>query len=243
MEELLRGFFTPHCYQEFAIHHNFFDAICLKLMVSKILGLLIIAGSLIIKVPQILKIQNAKSAQGINLASNMLELVGYLLTLSLCFRSNFPFSTYGETFFVSFQNLVIIYQIFFFGGGLTPQYFTIMAMYGSLVYLLLANPGNLVSLQVLQGLQMLNLPILFSARIPQIWTCYKMKSAGQLAFFTWLLNFAGTLARVFTTFQETDDQVLLLSYSLASMFNGIIFGQILLYGNAPIESATKKKKS
>ena len=47
--------------------------------------------------------------------------------------------------------------------------------------------------------------MLIAARVPQIWTNFKTKSAGQLAIVTWFLNLAGTTARVFTTLKETGD--------------------------------------
>ncbi|KAJ9594500.1 hypothetical protein L9F63_014112, partial [Diploptera punctata] len=37
--------FSPHCYDEYFIHFNFFDVPCLKATISKCLGLGIIAGS------------------------------------------------------------------------------------------------------------------------------------------------------------------------------------------------------
>jgi len=226
------------CYNEFVVNGNLFHGPCISFIISKLLGFAIILGSLIVKVPQILKILNAKSAKGINLGSSLLELAGLLLTLSYAYRMGFPFSTYGETAFISVQNVIIVFEIFYFSGGLTPLFFGIMATYATAVYVFLFNPANILDISVLGSLQTFNIVILIFARIPQIWTSFSNKSAGQLAFLTWLLNFAGATARVFTTMQETGDVTQMVVYVLSSVLNGTVLFQILYYGN---EKETKKE--
>ncbi len=54
-----------------------YDKQCIALLVSKMLGYAILLGSLIVKLPQIVKIMGAKSAKGISLSSVLLELVVY----------------------------------------------------------------------------------------------------------------------------------------------------------------------
>jgi mannose-P-dolichol utilization defect protein 1 len=46
------------------------------------------------------------------------------------------------------------------------------------------------------------------------------------------LTFAGSLARVFTTFQEMpDDAMMIASFVIASSLNGVLFAQVLYYWN------------
>lgn len=45
-------------------------------MLSKIIGYVIILGAIIVKVPQILKMMGAKSAEGVSGAMFFLEIVG-----------------------------------------------------------------------------------------------------------------------------------------------------------------------
>lgn len=49
---------------------------CVSLIVSKLLGFAVIAGSVGVKVPQISKIWNSKSAQGVSNSMFQLELIG-----------------------------------------------------------------------------------------------------------------------------------------------------------------------
>lgn len=52
-------------------------------MLSKALGYLIILGSLIVKVPQIMKILNSNSVEGLSLEMFVLEIIGYSFDFTL----------------------------------------------------------------------------------------------------------------------------------------------------------------
>jgi mannose-P-dolichol utilization defect protein 1 len=56
-----------------------------------------------------------------------------------------------------------------------------------------------------QLVQKSNMFLMVSSRVPQILTNFQNKSTGQLAFFTFILNFLGGLARLATVMVETDD--------------------------------------
>ena len=75
------------------------------------------------------------------------------------------------------------------------------------------------------------------------------KSTGELAFVTYVMNFAGSSARIFTTLKELGpDVVLLLGYGSAALLNLIIVIQIMYYGSgkptkkAPAAMKNEKKK-
>ena len=70
---------------------------CLKLLISKCLGLGIILGGTILKVPQIVKIVRAGKADGVSFLSYLLETAAYAISLAYNYRSGNPFSTYGES--------------------------------------------------------------------------------------------------------------------------------------------------
>ena len=78
-------------------------------------------------------------------------------------------------------------------------------------------------------------------RIPQIWTNYSNGHTGQLAILTWILNWGGALARVFTTMQdpgisEASRPALLAGFGIGCTLSFIIILQIVVY-----RSATQKK--
>lgn len=65
---------------------------------------------------------------------------------------------------------------------------------------------------------------------------------GALSFATAFLQFAGSGARVFTTLQEVDDQLVLLSILIAFTTNAIIFLQFLCYWHSDAVGAAESKK-
>ena len=82
---------------------------------------------------------------------------------------------------------------------------------------------------LLPTLQMLVAPCVILSRAPQIYQNFKTKSTGQLSLITWFANFGGGLARVFTTFREVQDPLVLGTFILATFLNGIIVAQIFIY--------------
>ena len=73
-------------------------------------------------------------------------------------------------------------------------------------------------------------------------TNFKNKSTGNLAFFTFFLGFAGSLARLATVMAETDDFLYLLQYVIGAGLNGTLVLQFLMYWNNKVEEASKQEK-
>lgn len=69
----------------------------------------------------------------------------------------------------------------------------------------------------------------------QAYTNYCNRSVGQLSLVTCLLLFFGSLARVFTSIHETGDSILILTYALASLANGVILSQFWIYRDPIID--------
>jgi len=233
--QLLSKLMNETCATEILSNYNIFHRNCIQLFISQLLGYAIIAGSLILKVPQIMKIVNAKSAEGISLSSVLLELTSMMFTMAYCFRFGHPFSTFGESVFISMQNLVIVLLIFYYGRKFNKLFVSIFSTYFLVLYLLL-NPREIISTPIITSLYGTIIPLFISSRIPQIWTNYVNKSSGQLALFTWIMNVGGSAARVFTTIQQTpNDHLMLASFLLAVILNGSILIQILYFGNRNIK--------
>jgi len=95
------------CYKSLLLDIDLESTDCLKLAISKGLGVGIIGASSIVKVPQIIKLVNSKSASGVSFLSYLLETAAYLIGLAYNFRQGFPISTYGETGLILVQNVVI----------------------------------------------------------------------------------------------------------------------------------------
>ena len=95
---------------------------------------------------------------------------------------------------------------------------------------------------LLNQLQVSTVFIGMASRVPQIYQNFRAGSTGQLSIITYFLQFAGSLARVFTTFQEVSDVKILASFVSSTVLNGIIVVQILVLGGAKKNLKKKKKQ-
>ncbi|XP_023287374.1 mannose-P-dolichol utilization defect 1 protein-like, partial [Seriola lalandi dorsalis] len=89
---------------------------CLKIVLSKGLGIGIILGSVMVKLPQILKLMAAKSAEGLSFKSVLLELLAITGTMAYSIANKFPFSAWGEALFLMLQTVAIGFLIQHYGG-------------------------------------------------------------------------------------------------------------------------------
>lgn len=87
-----------------------------KVLLAKTIGYSIIVGSSLIKLPQLLKIVQAKSAVGINFWAQVMELCAYTFTCSYGYARMYPFSSWGESGFLLFETLLICMAVLFFSN-------------------------------------------------------------------------------------------------------------------------------
>ena len=215
---------------------NLLDAQCVKLGISKGLGLGIVVAGSIVKLPQLFKLVSAGSGEGLSLSGYILETIAYIITLSYNVRSQFPFSTYGETFFIAIQNVAIILLILHYSKqdvyALGALGIVLAGSWTLFDTRLLSN----THLQILQGM---SIPISLASKLPQIITNYQNGSTGQLSAFTVFNYLAGSLARIFTTMTEVNDSFIFWGFVLAGALNGVLAGQMVYYWKG--ETKTKGK--
>ncbi|PWN92232.1 hypothetical protein FA10DRAFT_259461 [Acaromyces ingoldii] len=233
---------------------------CLRLFLSKGLGLGIILFGSILKLPQIVKIVRASSGRGISLAMYSLEVVAYTISLAYAYRRRLPFSTYGENASLTVQNMAITLLLLYYAPapnhlvrflplGPSVQHrirlrFSAaataddarrldVALAGTLMVLcsfILFHP-TLLAMPLLSLLQATTIPVSLLSKVPQMQTLHASRDPGQLSSIVVFAQLAGTLARVYTTRTETDDALLLWGFGLASIFNAVIAAQYIYYSN------------
>ncbi|XP_002734165.2 mannose-P-dolichol utilization defect 1 protein-like [Saccoglossus kowalevskii] len=226
-------FFLPqHCYDEFFVKFNLLDVPCIKVAISKGLGMGIIVGSVIVKLPQILKILAAQSGEGISFISVVLELVAISATWSYSVASGFPFVAWGESFFLAVQSITIGILVLYYSGK-SGAALIFLSLYSVMMYTLLS---GLVSIQFLAFLQSMNIVMIVISRLMQVVANLRNGHTGQLSFITYLMLFLGSIARIFTSIQETGDPTMIATYIVSTTCNCVIVSQILYY------SSVKPKK-
>jgi len=128
-ETLLYGVVTPECFYEIYYKHNF-DIKCLKFVFSKLLGYGIVFASAILKVPQILNIIRAKSTAGLNELVLYMEMLGYMVSMLYSMHYGMPFSTYGESVFITIQAAVILCLLWYYNRSRYPIHIVIALIIG-----------------------------------------------------------------------------------------------------------------
>lgn len=157
--------------------------------------------------------------------------MAYAITLAYSYRNNFPFSTYGENFFLTIQNIVITLLIIYYptsrltrAPNTTPQLAlaaVLTAVSGAILYV--------VPPATLAALQMATIPLSLFSKIPQIRQNARARSTGQLSAFAVISQIAGCLARLFTTAAEVGDILLASGFALALALNVVLGIQMWSY--------------
>ncbi|KAF9525582.1 mannose-P-dolichol utilization defect 1 protein [Crepidotus variabilis] len=219
------------CYKSLVENLNVGDVKCLKYSLSKGLGIGIVLGGSIMKVPQILLITNARSAHGLSLPAYVLETLSYAITLAYSFRHDFPFSTYGENLFLTLQNTFITLLIIYYapsrqltGSGKTQKLVVATTLTCAMAFAL-----HSVPIETLALLQMTTLPLSLFSKLPQIRQNLRSQSTGQLSAFAVISQIAGCLARLFTTATEVGDALVSAGFALALFLNIILGAQLWMY--------------
>merc|ERR1739838_134577 len=161
-----------------------------------------------VKVPQIQKIWAAKSGEGLNFLSMLMELFAYTTMLAYSLAMGFPISSYGDPFFVLVQTVVIMSMYLIFSNKSKENMMFIAGFVISFVLLV----GGATPVSVLAAMQSINIPIVVVAKSMQIGSNYSNSGTGQLSKVTQALMFLGSLARILTSYKETGDTIIILSY-------------------------------
>merc|ERR1711994_817643 len=232
---------SPECFQTLFVKGEV-GGTCLKMLLSRGLGTAIVAGSTMVKLPQVMKIVANGDVAGLSFLGVLLELLAVTANGAYSFSQGFPFQAYGEAVFMSFQTSIIAILILWYGGNtLTTILFS--AAYGAIVFAI-TQPG-LVPDDVLWYGQAANIPMIVVGKLIQAATNYKNGHTGQLSAITVFLLTLGSLARIFTSIQDTGDQVMIMTFVVSSSVNVIIALQVLYYWNTTkgVLEAEEKKKS
>jgi len=242
IKDLVISLISERCYVELVENLNVKNVECVKYVFSKVIGLGMVCGGAILKVPQIIKILMSKSTRGISVTSYFLEMLALLINISYNVRFGYPYTTWGEYPFIAVQCFIVLFLIYFYRKSRKNLIFFLLPI---LILLVIFNQ-KIISNSILSILQTSTIGITIASRLPQIISNYSNGSTGELSALTVFFQCAGSLARVFTTLQEVDDIVVMSGNLIASTLNTVLFIQVLYYwrsGYIPLKNKPKTKKS
>ncbi|KAI3413710.1 hypothetical protein GPALN_011193 [Globodera pallida] len=231
--------FPDKCSDIFFIDFNFFHKECAPLLISRLLGIAITFGSTFLLVPQILKIHNAKSGEGLSLLAQLLGLISAAAVSAYSYEKSFIFGQWGDSLFVAIQTTFIIVQILYFSGNFAYAVAFVSCCWSAS----LAIFYHYIPMAILTQLQAAVIPIVFLSKGIQIFANYRQCGTGQLSLISVSMQFGGCVARVFTSVQETaGDWLVIAPFLVSSLLNGIIFLQIIYYAKFGTSGTTTEEK-
>ncbi|XP_061105046.1 mannose-P-dolichol utilization defect 1 protein-like isoform X2 [Conger conger] len=189
---LLTHYMPEKCYNEFFHNFNLIHVPCLNIFLSKILGVWIMLGTVVVKLPQICKLLRAGGAEGLSFVSSLFELFAITGSMVYCISLNFPIGAWGESLFIVIQNLTIGFLIQHFGGS-TLKGVGFVLIYCCLLSLLISplTPWSVVIL-----MESSYMPAVIIAQLIQSGMNYRNGHTGQLSAVSVFLLFFGSLARI-----------------------------------------------
>jgi mannose-P-dolichol utilization defect 1 len=206
-----------------------------KPWLAELLGYCVITGAMIYKVPQVVQIQRARSAKGVNFLTNLQDLASYIFAFSYSYHEGHPFSAYGENLFQGLGTLAICLQILYFeqrGSLLRLAQFGTLAAASSYVLCRAQNFfGEKIGKSLLNTLKSVTVLLSLTGKLPQVLQNFQAKAVGELSLSTSALNALGSFIRIYTVFKQLAGDVLMVStQSISLAINSTMVFQILYYG-------------
>ncbi|CAE8622564.1 unnamed protein product, partial [Polarella glacialis] len=203
-----------------------FEGATPDLVFSKVLSLCVIAGSFIGKMPQVLAIWRAKSADGLSKVSMWTEVINMGVQFAYNVVRRSPLTTYAEVAILFPQLLLVVLVAAYVDGYLK------VSVWLAALTLCLGTVGmalGIVPPVVTAALYAVNAITGFVSVLPQVSINYQQRSTGQLSFLVTAMTFAGISTRLFTTFVEVDDVALQLTMALNWSLIAVLMMQFFLY--------------
>jgi len=195
-------------------------------IINHVLGSVVIAGASLSRVPQIKKVMEEKSVEGLSISSYEIETMVNMITVM--FNYGRPFSAYGESIALVIQYLVLMYLMYQYSGNRDRG----IVMGGVFAAVVLLWAAGAIPHFVVASAFSLSVVSLAVARGSQAWANHQNGSTGVLAPATLAVNVAGTAIRIYTNATEVPPPPFSakLSYYIAFSLNVVLMYQYFTLG-------------
>ncbi|XP_076764583.1 solute carrier family 66 member 3 [Xylocopa sonorina] len=180
------------------------------------LSLITIGMCFILKIPQILHLLSAKSADQISLVGILLELISYTIMTSYNYTNGYSILSYLEYPIILLQEYVLIFLVLKYLNKL--HRFSIL---GLILYctISISFAMQLIPKVVLTILAPLCTPISVSSKVIQLLAIFRAKNAESVSPVTWFISAFTNLTRVFTIWMDSADILLLGNFIISTMLS------------------------
>ncbi|CAD8148685.1 unnamed protein product [Paramecium pentaurelia] len=194
--------FSESCYDQFFGETELSNE-CISDTISRTISILMIAFAILNQLPQILKIFKSQLIQGISFNAYYTELYLFSFITAYNIYKGTKFILYGENVIVGLEYCVVLSLFLFYDKDLNFHQWLFKA-----VFFITINTPLFVGLGPQWIFDMtiyINMSLLFMARFLQIRLNCRNRNTGQLSLLTQLQNYAGSIARLYTLFNDDAD--------------------------------------
>jgi|ERR1712126_543208 len=184
------------------------------------------------KIPQIRAIQKANSVKGLSLASLLLELTSYCISLSYNIYNGYNLVSYFEYPLLVVQDIVMLLLFLSLTGRLTPVNGTIGAAASYFFYCIASGVFSPALIKTLAGS---TTAISASSKVMALLAIVRSKNSETVSLTAWGISAYTCITRIFTIYVESADVVLLTNFITSLILNLAIIGAAIFY-------APKKEK-
>lgn len=201
----------------------------MRQMLATILPYGIVFGSVLLKLPQIVKILRNHSADGISIISLVVELMSCVISSSWGIARSLMFKDYGESTLIMIEMFLLLLIV----GCMQRELLITVLVFIVAVFLLVFMSAGYAPRNIHEGMLRLQIFFALGSRIPQIVINYQNKSTGQLSALTFFLAMSGGISRLLTTFHNIPSDkgrdIMLTQFGVVVFLNFVIVMQCILY--------------
>ncbi|XP_001122178.2 PQ-loop repeat-containing protein 3 [Apis mellifera] len=190
------------------------------------LSLITIGMCFILKIPQILNLLTAKSANQISIVSLLLELTSYTVMTSYNFTNGYSVLSYLEYPIILFQEYILIFLVLKYLNKINIFSILVSILY---IAISISLAIQLIPKFVLTILAPLCTPISVSSKIIQLLAIIRAKNADTVSPITWFISAFTNLTRVFTIWMDSADILLLGNFVISVILSSSIMFFAIYY--------------
>jgi mannose-P-dolichol utilization defect 1 len=201
---------------------------CWNMLLAKILGLSIITGACLNKVPVIRNLLRAQSSAGFTRSAVLMDLVMVVNSSLYGYLHGYPWTAYGENIALSVQCLIVAILTYRLSDNPISSVEKALVPAGLVAYV--AVTLCCLPIRHRQLLITASIPMTIYASGSMILEANKLNHTGSQSAITTSMNLAGSVIRILTTLQEVGrDYALLSGYAVGTVLCLAQLAQIVAY--------------
>ncbi|XP_003708523.2 solute carrier family 66 member 3 [Megachile rotundata] len=190
------------------------------------LSLITIGMCFILKIPQILNLLLAKSADQISILALLLELTSYTVMTSYNYTNGYSVLSYLEYPVILLQEYILIFLVLKYLNKINKFSILISILYFSIS---ISFALQLIPKTVLTILAPMCTPISVSSKVVQLLAIFRAKNADTVSPITWFISAFTNLTRVFTIWMDSADIILLANFIISVILSSSIMLSAIYY--------------